>query len=285
MSHKGKRCLVLCGGGLKGAYGAGASATLCRHLGSSYFDEIRVASVGVFAGTFYIANQPDVIEDVWRNHVSGNKLFNIWHPVSLTNPKWFLDVDYLIDLFQKERSNRLDIDAFLSSSTKLVVPLTSRQTGETSYSSPTNSDEIFSFMRAASAVPFTYRCEKMGQECYIDGGLFDPIPLPENLDDYESVLLVSNKPIDARFEGMLSNSFFKVLFALSPYYLNLVTSYRDKVAFIEKTMSHESNISLIAPQHPLPIKNMFDTRKTVINESFSMGEEDARAYLSGLGDP
>ena len=58
-----KKALIVGSGGLKGAFEAGAVAKLCRVLGPDYFDAVYASSVGVFAATFFVANQPETIEN------------------------------------------------------------------------------------------------------------------------------------------------------------------------------------------------------------------------------
>ena len=96
------RALVLGVGGLRGAYDAGVAAALCQTLGHTYFDAIYMSSVGVFAGTFFAANQPDVMEHAWRNYVSGKQLVNYANPLRGRN---ILNTEYLIDIFKNDVNN------------------------------------------------------------------------------------------------------------------------------------------------------------------------------------
>src|SRR3989344_9650545 len=95
------RALVLSVGGLRGAYDAVVAAALCRRLGSKYFQAIYACSVGVFAGSFYASNQPDIIENTWTNYVDGNQLVKY---SNIVKGKDILNTDYLIDLFRSEKS-------------------------------------------------------------------------------------------------------------------------------------------------------------------------------------
>jgi len=56
--------LVLSSGALKGSISAGFVATICRELGIEHFSTVYCYSVGTYIGTFGVANQPDVIEEV-----------------------------------------------------------------------------------------------------------------------------------------------------------------------------------------------------------------------------
>ena len=55
-----KKALVVGSGGLNGAYSAGVVAELGRQLGPKHFDAVYASSVGVYAATFLVANQPDL---------------------------------------------------------------------------------------------------------------------------------------------------------------------------------------------------------------------------------
>ena len=62
------RALALGHGALYGGYSAGVAAEFARELGE-YFDEGNFASVGVFAGTYSAARQPDDSLSIWCRYV------------------------------------------------------------------------------------------------------------------------------------------------------------------------------------------------------------------------
>src|SRR3989338_236990 len=115
-----KRALILKGGTMRGAFVVGALKTVHRLLGVDYFDAIFATSVGVFEQAFFAANQPDIMENTWREYVHGKQLINFTNPF---RGKPILDLDYLVDLFQSDKS-RLNINAMRNSRPQLFTFVT-----------------------------------------------------------------------------------------------------------------------------------------------------------------
>lgn len=185
-----KRALVVGGGGLAGAYGAGVVATLCRKLGHDYFDTVIASSVGVFAATFFAANQPSTIENTWRHLVDGRKLVNLFNPLF---GREILDLEYLAEIFQNEKS-ALNVRRVFSSGVRIIYVLTQYPTGVVEHRIPTF-DDIFDLMRASSALPLVHRPVLIDGRRYTDGGLSDSLPIGKALEEnYDEIVAVYNKP-------------------------------------------------------------------------------------------
>ena len=113
-----KRALILGSGGLAGAYSAGFASELCKKLGNEYFDSIYCYSVGSTIGTFFVANQPDVIENTWRKYVSGKQLIK---PLNFLKGKPTLDLDYLISLFNNGKKDASIVKYMACNSIWIIV--------------------------------------------------------------------------------------------------------------------------------------------------------------------
>ena len=263
------RALILSIGGLRGAYEAGVASALCRKLGSKYFDAIYMSSVGSFNGTFYAANQPDVIEDVWRNYVSGNQLVNYFNPFK---GRAILDLEYLIDLFQSEKL-RLNLDEIFNSGIKLHYVVENLKTGLPKYIEPTR-ENIFDLLRASSAVPIIHGPVALNGIKYVDGSLVDPLPFKRALEDgYNELVLIYNKP-KGFFVGRAYKIFVRIfsLFvpkAIGRRMLNLEHLYKN----IEKELESNNNIMVIRPNFPLHFL-MLERNKKKINQAFNAGLKD-----------
>ena len=194
-NNKKDIALVLSSGGLAGVISAGFVATICRELGMEHFSTVYCYSVGVYAGTFGVANQPGVIEKVWRNKVNGEKLVNLYKMFTLGGRK-ILNLSYLKKLFS-EGKFKLDVAKALSSKTKLKYVLIENNTGETKFISP-KKENIFDLMNAACAVPVAYGPYKVGGKAYLDVTFVSGIHegLDKIVKKHKKIVFVSNFPKD-----------------------------------------------------------------------------------------
>lgn len=253
-----KRALVLGSGGLSGAYDAGVAATLCRELKSGYFHSIYASSVGVYAAMFFAANQPDIIEEVWRNHVHGLQLvnpFNLWR-------KPILGLSYLHKLFTKPPF-MLDTRVIMNGTTRICFVATDCTLHRPTYFTPKQEEEILLFGRASAAVPFMHPSVEIQGRMYNDGCLTDLLPVQKALDDrHDGVIVISNK---------------------HPYHLrslrNMRPSYHKRWHRIEEVLGGDSRVKVIRPKSKLPGFLNFDSRKQRINQLVDLGISDALAFL------
>lgn len=265
------KALVVGSGGLTGAYSAGVLAELCRHLGPNHFDSIYASSVGVFAATFFVANQPDTIEYTWRNLVDGRKLVNFGnalrkHPV--------LDLGYLIRAFQ-EKSSWLDVPSVFASPTRLIYVATEYHSGRPRYIRPTP-ERIFEQMTASCAVPLAHHPIKIEGELLVDGALSDSLPATYAINHgHDQIVVVNNKPKGAPVGRYFH--FSKLILPLLPAHARkLFKSHATRNQEIERRLEHEdSKLIVIRPSQSLPIRHFLDTRKRNLEKTVRIGNKDA----------
>lgn len=177
--------LILGPGAICGAYGAGVASVLGRNI---YFHRVHGCSVGVFAATFLVTEQFDIMLDVWRNYVHGKLLINLTNPLRSRN---ILDLEYLTGLFRKN-SHVLSLDKVALNKGRLVHVLTDCLSGKPEYFCPTG-ENVFDSMTASSAVPYLHPKIKINGRYFYDGGFSEPYPLSKALEDgNEKVIIVSN---------------------------------------------------------------------------------------------
>ncbi len=261
------RALVLGVGGLQGAYSAGVATVLGKEVGKDYFNALYASSVGVFAGTFLVAGQPDTIERTWKDHVDGRKLIN---PFNLLHGKPLLNLEYLIGIFQNDVSH-LDVSAVLHSKTTVFYVVTNKNTKEAAYIQPTQ-ETIFDAMKASAALPGAYPAVHLNGGLYVDGGLSDPFPVAKAMNDgYEEVLFISNKPI-----GLFVGPWFDFISrTLGKEFL----LYRQRIEEGERYLEQHPDVTIIRPQRELPLRSILDTNKARLEATVDIGKEDAYAFL------
>lgn len=269
------RALVVGSGGLRGGYDAGVTATLCRLLGPTYFDTIYVCSVGAYAGSFYAAGQPDIIEEVWKEHSHGTLLVN---PLNILKGKSILDLDYMLGLFRRPPF-KLDTEAILASPERLCFVFTDYASGEARYMSPKDKEEVFLFMRASAAIPMLHPPVFINGQKFFDGAMTDPLPVERALaDGHGEIVVVCNKP---RLEIDRQDKIFMFLVSLGYKgdLKRLRQNYYGSWNRVEKAISESASVRAIRPTTKLPFRWNLDSAKRCLNEAVDLGINDALAFL------
>src|SRR3989344_4456293 len=246
-----RRALVVGMGGLRGGYDAGVVATLCRELGPDYFEVVFASSVGVFAATFFLANQPDSLESTWRNFVDGRKLVNFLNPL---RRREVLDLEYLTGIFQNEISF-LDVEKVFKVSASLMYALTEYSSGKTVYRKPDRKN-LFECMRASAALPFAHRPVSIDNVRYIDGGLSCPLPIHKAIEEgFDEIIAVYNKP-----KGFYIGNRFKLFYPVGSLLLpssiaGLLVAYERNIQEIEESLSRNRRVTIIRPKTQIPLRS------------------------------
>lgn len=275
-----KRALVLGQGGLAGSFSAGFVSELCRNLGHDYFDSVYCHSVGSTIGTFFVANQPDIIENTWRNHVHGDKLVK---PLNFLKNKPTLDLDYLISLFKGEVA-RLDVDKVISSSVNLKYVVIDYNSGEILSMTP-NKENIFDLMKATCSLPIISGPTKVGDRLFLDGAfVYGGLPILEEIaKQYDEVIVVLNYTRDHRSKLIwwpIINIFFPVASLFYPKKLRKVFKQRkDKREMIFECAEKNNNIKIILPKE-FHLDFSGDSDHKSINNTFDLGQEAAKEFIS-----
>ncbi len=273
-----RTALVLGGGGLGGAYGAGVAAGLDLE-----FDAYYGSSVGVFATTFHLTKQRETIENTWKNHVDGTKLVN-FNNGPRRNGRHKLDLDYLIGTFQNGVSH-LDLDAIFDKQGKqrkrLVYAVTDVETGLPFYVEPTRNN-IFSYMKGSSALPFVNIPQLIDGRMVMDGDISDCLPVKKAIEDgYTRIVAVTNKEGNYSFRARL---FWNVAGWLhAPRIRGAMHSREQQFQKMEDYLvQHFAQIKVIRPTKPLPLKSKLDTNRNRLVATFEMGRRDAQEFMGNF---
>lgn len=270
--------LIVGSGGLRGAYSAGVLAELCRRLGPDYFDAILASSVGVYAATFYVADQPNIIENTWRNYVDSDKLVDFANKLKKKN---ILNLDYLSSIF-KNHISKLNVKRVIESGVNLKYVLTDFKTGNVVYLSP-NETNIFDAMKASSAIFPLHSPVKIANRFYIDGGLSEPLPFRRRFaDKYNKVLIVHNKEksyTERRAIVLLFKLFSRLISSKIGF---LLDNYFKNLEEIKKEAIKHNNVFLLEPSKKIPLKSLLDTNRKRINDTVDLGIKDTERAIKFL---
>lgn len=270
-----KRALVLGTGALRGAYDAGVATTLCRELGHDFFDAIYGSSAGAYTATYFALNQPDDLENLWRNYLYGNRFINLLNPLY---GYYIANLEYLAYLMQNGETT-LHTENLSYITTRLRYVVTEQHTGRPIYIQPTQ-ENVFDLNRASSAMPLVHPPVVLNGTSCIDGGLVDPLPFAKALEDgHDEVVVVYNKP-KGFFVGNRYDTFSYLLaMGMPKQTAHLVRTLKFLLQEIERGLEQEPRLKIIRPKVQLPLKSILDTNKARLNACVDMGIADAKEFL------
>lgn len=160
--NKRKLAVVMSGGGMQCAFGAGALIALGEHYGIHEPDFLIAPSGASASAAYFVSGQYDKVSLMWMSYASDPKF------ISFTR-RPVVDVDYLISDVLKEKAP-LDLKRFAKSQTTLLFPVTRARDGALVYLRAPHTKEIYTQIHATLAAPYIYghKVEIRG-ESYMDG--------------------------------------------------------------------------------------------------------------------
>jgi predicted patatin/cPLA2 family phospholipase len=270
--------LVLEGGGLRGAFVAGALSEL-NLAGRLEFSHIFATSAAAASAAYMVAGQIERALAIWRDRTHGAQLIS---PRHLLRGRGLMDIEGLVEVFQGELS--LDAAALARSATALYVAVTNCHTGTADHVRATQSN-LFQLLKATMALPLVYgRVVDVEGVAYIDGGVADAIPLQAALEvEAGRVIVVTTRPIGYRkkptpIAGDWLRHNYRAFPALWPALRNRWESYNRAVMKLE-ALERLGRVEVIRPGGTLPASRMTRDRGRII-ETLELGQKAARAFLA-----
>lgn len=181
--------LVLEGGGLRGAFGAGVLSELERQAAPRFSDVVAVSS-GAPTAAYYGAHQLSDAITIWREHCHSSQLVD---PRNVLRRRPIMDLDRLVGVFQ--RVVPLDPAAFATSATRVWIGVTDCATGRSRYVRA-GAENVFELLRATMALPVAYgRTVLVDGAHAVDGGIAAPVALAHALSlAPERLVVVTTRP-------------------------------------------------------------------------------------------
>ncbi|MHB8585667.1 MAG: patatin-like phospholipase family protein [Thermoplasmatota archaeon] len=270
MSVNATRALVVEGGGMRGAYAAGAVAGLFE--AGERFEAVYAASSGACSAAYLAAGQTDGME-IWRRHLTGAQLIG---PLKVMVGRPYLDLDYLIDGVFRNKFP-LNVAALRAAAAPLWVPLTRASDGTAVYHDLRVVEDPLEYLRAAAALPLAYgKPVRLGGEDFLDGGVADPVPLLRAIEDGATdITVILTNPPGFRRRAMPP---WLVRWAATPY-----PGAEDAIA----TMHHRQNQVLDTIQDPpagIQIRPIAPPQGMAINRFTSRAKALRAATAQGFTD-
>ncbi len=160
-----KTAIVMAGGGMRSAHGAGFLYALATQVRADLPDIVVGSSGNAGNVLYFAAGQYDAIRRIWLELLSTRKFISFWR-------FWrIMDVDYVVDTVLK-RQEPLDIVALAASPVEYFIPITNAQTGQVRYISKKDRVDPFEALRITKALPLFFGKQfKLFGDTYMDGEL------------------------------------------------------------------------------------------------------------------
>lgn len=267
--------LVLEGGGLRGAFVAGALGELARC--DLRFSHIFATSAAAASAAYMVAGQIERALEIWRERTHGAQLIS---PRHLLRGRGLMDIEGLVDVFRGDLS--LDAVGVARSSTALRVAVTNCMTGAADHVAATESN-VYELLKATMALPIVYgRVVPVEGVPYIDGGVADAIPLEAALALAPArIIVVATRPNGYRKKPSRMSHLLRYNYtrfpALWPTFANRWEAYNRSIAKLEQ-LEQLGQVQVIRPTGVLPASRMTRDRGRIL-ETMDLGRDAARAFL------
>ncbi|MFO0619400.1 MAG: patatin family protein [Polyangiaceae bacterium] len=277
------RVLLVEGGGLRGAFGAGVLEALFAR-GADAFDDVVAVSSGAPTAAYAITGQIADGVRIWEDYTSGDQLIS---PRNLLRGAPLMDIDRLVGVF--ERVVPLAAERLRSARARLWIGVTDCRTGEGRLVRATPSN-LFALLRATMALPVAYgKVVRVGGVPYVDGGVADAVPIARATElagaggaGERRPLAILTQPrgyrrTSGRLSALLMASTYPRWPALGRALLARTARANHALDRVDQ-LEGAGALRVIRPPRPLSAKRL-STRREDIVASIDAGRAAARAYL------
>jgi predicted patatin/cPLA2 family phospholipase len=270
--------LVIEGGGLRGAFCAGALEALDR-MGYPRPTTVFATSAGAPSAAYLGTGQIQRAVQLWENRTHAHHLVSPWHWVKR---RPLMDIDKLVDCFRAPPA--LDVRRFDDPSQHVFITVTHCATARAMHLRLTAAN-AFDLLTAGMALPLAYgRTVQLDGDDYVDGGITDSIPIERALEDApDHVLVVLTRPpgYSKRRSKMAERAFamqYRRYPALIEAFRRRSERYNSTLRLVEQ-LEADGRVSVVRPTEPLPASRMTRDRSLIL-KTIQLGRHAAREWLS-----
>ena len=269
-------CIIAQGGGIKSAYNAGVIKGLRERFSVNEVKDVVAVSGTAAIFMYFVSKQYDLIEKIWLELLRSKEFIRF---KNFFNKRSLVDIDYLVDVFVKERFP-FDIASFKNTKTKMYVPVTRVADGEAVYFSNKDDIDYFELIRATCAIPYFYgKSVKIKDDFYIDGTICDVFGLNKALELKPKNLLVILTDSPKKLpEAFLIRKLFDVLLLHNESHIirkrvwDVPKKYEKERAYL-KLLKKSMNLVIIQPKNHLPSLRLDSSLKHLMN-TIQQGYDD-----------
>lgn len=271
--------LILEGGGMRGLYTAGVLDCLMDE--DYYFTQVYGVSAGACHATSYCSRQRGRALRTVLDFFEDKRYMGLR---SFLKTGDFFGVQMIYD----EIPNKLlfyDYDAFAASGMKLCAVMTNCRTGQAEYMHVKDMRADVVMIRASSSLPALSRMVEIGGQPYLDGGVFDSIPIARSIADGNRknlVVLTQHDGFRKQPSGML-----KVTGLRYHRWPQLVQSVRTRHLRYNEALDliaaekATGGAFVIQPKKPVEISRL-EKDRAKLEALYQDGYDDAKAALPEL---
>ncbi|HGE69474.1 TPA: patatin family protein [Candidatus Poribacteria bacterium] len=274
INNEKKTALVLSSGAMMGSYQCGVLKAFRQH--NLEFDVLIGSSAGAYNGIRYLSNQMDICERIYVDDLTNGRFFNKKN--FLIPGKNFMDLNYLVDEVCRMESRVIDMDKVMRSKSEFYITAFELDTMTTRFFDAKKYD-IFLLLKATAAIPYVYRDKVIiDGKRYIDGGMFEPIPIRKALElKCNKIFVVLNTALSQTNKRKSG-------------FLNKLPGRIPKIMAEHNRIKHELNdflyqkhegieIIVIRPKEPIPATR-FTSDRDIIQTCVDIGYKDGLDFIN-----
>lgn len=168
--------LILEGGAMRGLFTSGVLDVFMEN--DLYFPQVAGVSAGALNGVNYVSHQPGRSRAVNLDYANDPRYMGASH---LLKEFSYFNFDFLLGEVS-ETLNPLDTATLFGSREKLWAVATDCRTGGPVYFEKNEQGiDFMDAVRASASLPLMGHMVKVGRHVCLDGGVANPVPLPEDL--------------------------------------------------------------------------------------------------------
>lgn len=274
--------LVLEGGGMRGAYTAGALAWLKDH--GVTFDYY----VGISSGAIYLSCYvQDRMDTAYRMAVDYAADDNIVGLKAFKREGYYVAYRYMFDEFLKKRE-RFSVQPIKDSDVDMEIGCYDLEQGKTIYFKKDDLDDDLDLLRAACALPIASETVEFKGHKLLDGGITKMIPIERSLErGCTKHLVITTKPADyvrkpaSGFMKWWMSRAYKEYPQEARDYAIRHLNYNHQVKIVNDLVEQGTGY-LVRPSRTIKVSR-FKGDKQQLLELYELGYQDMEAQKEELG--
>jgi predicted patatin/cPLA2 family phospholipase len=270
-------CIVLEGGGLRGAFTSGVLEYLLEREVS--FGRVIGVSAGACVGASFVSKQKGRNRKVNVEYPSDKRYMGLRH--LLRTGSWF-NMNFVFGELPV-KIVPFDEQTFYQNPAEFDVVTTSLNTGKSVVFSKNDivGIGIDKVLIASSSIPLLSRPADIAGKLFLDGGVSDSIPVKYAFGLHEKVVVVLTRPGGYRKKGLGNKALLRMVFGKHPDFLVTLLhrneEYNKTLDFCEQ-MEREGKLFIIAPLPEFSIgrteKNL-EKRMSLYNHGYNLMSQKA----------
>ena len=255
-----KVALVLEGGGMRGAYTAGALAWLVDN-GYHFHDATAISTGAVHLCTF-LKGDTTLLHDLSCEVLSRKRCIGIQ---SVLHEGRIVAFDYVFDqVLAKEKNYTLE--KVTDSDTNVAIGLYDLENSKTTYHG--NSEITLKLLKAACSLPIISKIVRIDDKPYLDGGITKMVPIEQAMEmDSDRYLIICTKPVGyvrkkSKIVAWLMRLFYPKYKGMADDYSIRDVNYNKQMKIIYD-LEEKGEALLVQPQINLPVKRLSGDRENL----------------------